>query len=305
MTSARSSPQGHRRRLHRHPRPLARHSHPGRLASGKDVYCEKPLTHNIHEAIEIMEPSTKHKRVLQTGSMQRSMSEFRIACELVRNGAIGKISHVECSFGAPRIPATCRENRLEPGLDWDMWAGPAPCAPTTPCWPARPAHHFPNWRTYKEYGGGMVCDWGAHHLDIAQWGLGMDDSGPVEVIDPAERSRRHRGRDPPLRQRRHRHHKDGFGVHFFGADGEVKVNRGRFEFILNGKKFAGFVERGRHLPRRCGSKKRGDRIPQGDAKIKLYEQPRPHPRLPRVRGSRKKPITNEIRWAAAAPSAAT
>ncbi len=74
------------------------------LRSGKDVYCEKPLTHNIHEAVEVIRAVDAHSRVLQTGSMQRSSKEFRVACELVRNGAIGKVLRVECSFGDPAVP---------------------------------------------------------------------------------------------------------------------------------------------------------------------------------------------------------
>src|SRR5690606_38549692 len=79
------------------------------LKAGKDVYCEKPLTHNVHETVEVIKAVKKYKRVLQTGSMQRSMEEFRVACELVRNGAIGKISHVECSFGEPGLPCDLPE----------------------------------------------------------------------------------------------------------------------------------------------------------------------------------------------------
>ena len=213
------------------------------LESGKDVYCEKPLTHNIHEAISVMKAVKKNKRVLQTGSMQRSMQEFRVACELVRNGAIGKIERVECSFGPPGVPCDLPEEEMEPGLDWNMWIGPGPMRPYNSVLSPRGVHdHFPMWRLYKEYGGGMVCDWGAHHLDIAQWGLGMDHSGPVEVTppdDPAATS----GAVLTYKNGVQVIHKDGFGAHFFGADGEVKVNRGRFEFILNGQKVAGFVNR--------------------------------------------------------------
>ena len=157
------------------------------LKAGKDVYCEKPLTHNVHEAVEIMKAVKKYKRVLQTGSMQRSMEEFRVACELVRNGAIGKISHVECSFGGPGVPCDLAEEPMEPGLDWEGWVGPGPMRPYNSVLSPRGKHdHFPMWRLYKEYGGGMVCDWGAHHLDIAQWGLDMDESGPIKVEAPAD-----------------------------------------------------------------------------------------------------------------------
>ena len=142
------------------------------LRAGMDVYCEKPLTHNIHEAKEIMDAVEENGRVLQTGSMQRSMEEFRVACELVRNSFIGEISHVECSFGPPGRPCDLPEEEMEPGLDWNLWCGPGPLRPYNSVLSPRGNHdHFPDWRSYKEYGGGMVCDWGAHHLDIAQWGL--------------------------------------------------------------------------------------------------------------------------------------
>ena len=213
------------------------------LQSGKDVYCEKPLTHNIHEVVAVIDAVKANNRVLQTGSMQRSMEEFRVACELVRNGAIGKISHVECSFGPPGVPCDLPEETMEPGLDWDLWVGPAQMRPYNSVLSPRGVHdHFPNWRTYKEFGGGAVCDWGAHHVDIAQWGLDMDESGPKEVIppeDPAATKGAVLVYDEGIRVI----HVDGFGAHFFGENGEVKVNRGKFEFWRDGAKVAGFVNR--------------------------------------------------------------
>ncbi len=99
------------------------------LRAGKDVYCEKPLTHNIHEAVEVIRAVDANQRVLQTGSMQRSSKEFRVACELVQNGAIGKVERVECSFGDPGVPCDLPEEPMEPGLDWNLWVGPAPMRP--------------------------------------------------------------------------------------------------------------------------------------------------------------------------------
>jgi predicted dehydrogenase len=262
------------------------------LASGKDVYCEKPLTHNIHESIAVMDAVKKYDRVLQTGSMQRSMEEFRVACELVRNDMIGKIDRVECSFGPPGVPCDLPEEELEPGLDWDMWVGPGPVRPYSSVLSPRGMHdHFPDWRKYKEYGGGMVCDWGAHHLDIAQWGLGMDESGPKEVRPPE---------DPAATEGAVMHydgdiqviHKSGFGIHFFGADGEVKVNRGRFEFILDGEKVAGWTKRedGGSL---ASAVVKVQKEYLEDAKVQLYKS-RDHVRdfLECVE-SRTRPITNE------------
>ncbi len=105
--------------------------------------------------------------VLQTGSMQRSMPEFRIASELIRNGVIGKISHVDCSFGGPGRPCDLPKEAMESALDWDMWVGPAKMRPYNSILSPRGVHkNWPNWRAYKEFGSGMVGDWGAHHLDI-------------------------------------------------------------------------------------------------------------------------------------------
>ena len=100
---------------------------------------------------------------------------------------------------------------------------------------------FPRGASICEYGSGGVGDWGAHHLDIAQWGLGMDDSGPVEVIPPADPNAR-RGAKLVYANGITVEHKDGFGVHFFGKNGEVLVNRGQFVLILDGKTVASFTE---------------------------------------------------------------
>jgi predicted dehydrogenase len=208
------------------------------LRSGKDVYCEKPLTHNIHEAVKVIKSVPAHKRVLQTGSMQRSMKEFRVACELVRNGVIGTVQRVECSFGDPGRPCDLPEETMEPGLDWDRWCGPAPFRGYSSVLSPRGVHKgFPDWRLYKEYGSGAIGDWGAHHLDIAQWGLGMDESGPVEVIPPAD-SNAKRGAKLVYASGISVEHKDGYGVVFYGSGGEVRVNRGKFTLILDGKTIA-------------------------------------------------------------------
>lgn len=273
------------------------------LRAGKDVYCEKPLTHNIHEAIEIMKAVEKNKRVLQTGSMQRSSKEFRVACELVQNGVIGKISHVECSFGGPGVPYDLPEEAMEPGLDWDMWCGPAPKLAYNSVLSPRGVHtHFPNWRNYKEYGGGMVCDWGAHHLDIAQWGLGMDHSGPVEVIPPGDITAK-KGCKLVYANGIYVEHINGFGVHFFGSKGEVKVNRGKFVLIVEGKTIAEYAPDDRKAKDPSAPKPtttcaaevlKAEQAYLQDAKIKLYNSTSHFDDFMACVQSRKKPITSEI-----------
>lgn len=261
------------------------------MRSGRDVYCEKPLTHNIHEAIEVMKAVAQHRRVLQTGSMQRSSKEFRIAYELVRNGVIGTLDRVECSFGDPGVPCDLPAEPEEPGLDWNLWLGPAPMRPYNSVLSPRGLHdHFPNWRTYREYGGGMVTDWGAHHLDIAQWGLGMDESGPVEVRPP-ESPNAKRGATLIYANGVRVIHKDGFGVHFFGSDGEVKVKRGKFELIIKGETVA---SSNREKTSCAAEVAKAEKMFLADAKIRLYESKSHSDDFLARMKDRGKPITSEI-----------
>jgi predicted dehydrogenase len=193
----------------------------------KDVYCEKPLSLTIHEAKLMIEAARKYERVFQTGSQQRSDREFLQACELVRNGRIGKITKVRVDVGGPSRPCDLPGEKEEPGLDWDRWLGPAPKRAYNSVLSPRGVHkHFPDWRQYREYSGGMMTDWGAHHFDIAQWGLGMDDSGPVEITPP----------DDPKAQKGVRYlysngvevvHANSGGVLFIGTKGAILVNRGK------------------------------------------------------------------------------
>jgi hypothetical protein len=197
--------------------------------AGKDVYCEKPLSLTIHEARAMVNAARKYDRVFQTGSMQRSSKEFRKACELVRNGRLGKIKQVIVDVGPSSIPCNLPEEPMEPGLNWDMWLGPAPLRPYNSVLSPRGVHtHFPNWRNYREYSGGMMTDWGAHHFDIAQWGLGMDDSGPVEIIPP-EDPKATRGLRYLYANGVEMIHGDSGGVLFIGTEGKILVNRGKFE----------------------------------------------------------------------------
>ena len=128
--------------------------------AGKDVYCEKPLSLTIHEARAMVKAARKYDRVFQTGSMQRSSNEFRKACELVRNGRIGKVKQVIVDVGPPSMPCDLPEEPMEPGLNWDLWLGPAPLRPYNSMLSPRGVHkHFPDWRNYREYSGGTMTDW--------------------------------------------------------------------------------------------------------------------------------------------------
>jgi predicted dehydrogenase len=148
--------------------------------AGKDIYGEKPLSLTIAEGRAMSEAVRRYNRVFQTGSQQRSDHNFRRACELVRNGRIGKLHTVRCGLpgGNPDISKMGSRNKPEPvpeGFDYDRWLGPAPWAPYCP------ARCHVNFRWILDYSGGQVTDWGGHHPDCAQWGMGTEKTGPVEV----------------------------------------------------------------------------------------------------------------------------
>jgi predicted dehydrogenase len=199
--------------------------------AGKDIYCEKPLAHTILEGRGMVNAVRAHKRILQTGSMQRSMTEFRVACELVRNGVIGKVAKADVAVGDPSIPCDLPEESAEPGLDWSRWLGPAPIRPYNSVLSPRGVHKgFPAWRRYQEYGGGDVADWGAHHFDIVQWAFGYDETGPTEIV-AAEPNAKHGAR---LRYSSGLEvtHVPGNDVTFYGDKGKILVNRGKFKLWL-------------------------------------------------------------------------
>jgi len=153
----------------------------------KDIYCEKPLTHNIAEGRRIVEAVAKNDVIFQTGSQQRTEfnNRFRLAVELVRNGRIGKVKTIRIGIGGPAKPCDLGTQPLPDWIDWDTWLGPAPERGYSEVLCPKGLHnHFPAWRNYQEFAGGQVADMGAHHFDIAQWALDMDGSGPVEIIPP-------------------------------------------------------------------------------------------------------------------------
>lgn len=161
------------------------HSIPVLMAAraGKAMYCQKPLSLTISEGRAMSDAIKKYGVVFQTGSQQRSGPEFLRACELVRNGRIGKLEKVVCGLpgGTPDFGKTghlTATTTVPKDFDYQTWLGPAPEAPYCP------ARTHVNFRWNLDYSGGMVTDWGAHHLDIAQWGMGTDHTGPVEIKNP-------------------------------------------------------------------------------------------------------------------------
>ncbi|MBL8826866.1 MAG: Gfo/Idh/MocA family oxidoreductase [Planctomycetaceae bacterium] len=147
--------------------------------AGKDVYCEKPLTLVIGEGKPMIAAARKYGRVMQTGTMQRSGAEFKLAVELVQKGIVGKVHAVNVTLPGPnwiaRAGMPVPDSAPPEGFDFNRWLGPAPQR----AFNKNRVHYL--FRFYWDYSGGQQTNFGAHHLDIAQWGLGMDESGPVSV----------------------------------------------------------------------------------------------------------------------------
>ena len=142
--------------------------------AGKDIHAQKPLARTIAEGRAICDAVKRYGVIWQTGSQQRSGRDFHRACELVRNGRIGKVTRVEVGLptggGSDNKPV----QPIPEGVDWDFWLGPAPWVPY------RGIMHW-NWRWMMDYSGGQLTDWAGHHIDIAQWGLDVERTGPVEI----------------------------------------------------------------------------------------------------------------------------
>jgi predicted dehydrogenase len=214
--------------------------------AGKDVYVEKPMTLIVAEGRAMVKAARDNKRVVQCGSQQRSGKEFRQACELVRNGAIGAIRTVKVGLPGPNFSGPPVLDSDPPAaLDYDRWLGPAPQRPFN----AKRVHYL--FRFFWDYSGGQQTNWGAHHLDIAQWGLGMDESGPT-TIEATATFNKDKWFETPETANETFTYANGVvlsctlggkggnpgGTTFIGEKGTVHVNRGKIEVTLNGEKVA-------------------------------------------------------------------
>jgi predicted dehydrogenase len=218
--------------------------------AGKHVYCEKPLTLFVSEGRAMVSAARANKVVVQTGSQQRSAREFRQACELVRNGALGKIKTVKVGLPGPNWVDRAKgkgpvpDSRPPANLDYETWLGPAPERPYN----ENRVHYL--FRFFWDYSGGQQTNFGAHDLDITQWGLGMDDSGPTSVEGTASFNK-DKWFETPEAERLTYTYANGVtvlctlgrggnpgGVTFEGEKGTIHVRRGGLTVTLNGEKVA-------------------------------------------------------------------
>jgi predicted dehydrogenase len=208
------------------------------LLAGKDIYGEKPLALTIAEGRAMADAVKKHGRVFQCGSQQKSDVRFRKACEIVRNGRIGKLHTVLCGLpgGTPDFGKTQDRQEAEAvpdGFNYDMWLGPAPDAPYAP------GRCHVNFRWILDYSGGQITDWGGHHPDIAQWGMGTELTGPVAIENGQATWAREKIWNTATDFHFEAVYASGVrmivssrvrgGVTFQGSDGWVWVNRGAIE----------------------------------------------------------------------------
>ncbi len=202
------------------------------VAAGKDVYGEKPLTRTIREGKVLRDAVEASGRIWQTGSWQRSISDFVKAAEIIRNGYLGRVHRVKIGLPSNFKAEVLQAEPVPAGMDWEMWQGPAPRVSYY-----NPRKTFTRWRGITNYSAGKIADWGAHHLDIAHWALGVDESGPTEIVPNFVVMPKDGFSDQPLKFSVTFYYKEGFeiemsdmnrnGVEFYGEKGSLFVARGK------------------------------------------------------------------------------
>lgn len=197
--------------------------------AGKDVYCEKPLTLTIDEGKHTRRVVAETQRVVQVGTWQRSDHRFRLACEMVRSGRIGKVKKVTVVLGKNVAGGPFASAPVPQNLNWNLWQGQTPDVSYIP----ERCHYTFRW--WQEYSGGQMTDWGAHHVDIALWGIGRDKSGPVEISGNARYPDAADGYNVPI----------DFDVRYVFADGLVVevTDHGRNGVLFEGEGGRIFVNR--------------------------------------------------------------
>lgn len=205
----------------------------------KNIYLEKPLTFTIKEGQALVKAVRDNGVILAVGSQQRSDPNFQHAVKMVQEGKIGKIEKVNAYVGAPPTPYDLPEEPVPADLNWPLWLGPsefvhynAQLDPPISLDPEQNEQFWGAWRWYKELGGGFTTDWGAHMFDIVQWGLGMDKSGPVEIIPAGYKDTQfltYKYENGVVMTEEPFDEQKTKGVKFWGDKGWIEVSRGHFK----------------------------------------------------------------------------
>lgn len=226
--------------------------------AGKDVYVEKPMTHNIAEGRAMVEAARRYNRVVQLGTQQRAQGHFREAVELVRSGRIGEVKRARCWIGPGGGGSWGPDGPPPAELDWDFWLGPAPYVPYNPN-----RVHFV-WRYFWDYGGGLMTDWGVHLIDIVHWALGEEipktieargtyptggyQDVPEEMVVEYEYPSYHLTWNQEHGQRWDPEG-HGYGIMFYGSEGELFVDRSGYKTYPEERPIAPLGPGDFHLPR--------------------------------------------------------
>ena len=195
--------------------------------AGKDVFCEKPMSLTVGDGRAMVTAVRRYGRVFQHGTQQRSGKEFLFACEMVRSGRIGQLKSATVYVGGPPQECSLPAQPVPPGIDWEMWLGPAPWRPFNAeiCMRSCGA-----WERFHDYSGGGMTGWGSHHFDISQWGLGASHTGPLEIVPPDGKDVEHltyRYAGGPVVY--HTGTMGTWAVVFEGSEGKIAVNRGKLQ----------------------------------------------------------------------------
>ena len=203
--------------------------------ANKDIYCEKAMTRTVAEGLALVKAVRRHHRVFQVGQQQRSDAIFQLAADMARSGELGKLYAIKVGVPNNRTGPAARTQPIPEGFDYNLWLGPAPERPYQP-------ERIENmvWMSTYDYCIGYQAGWGCHHVDIAQWGNGAQDTGPIEVqshgVFPAEGIC-----DCPTSWHSEFTYANGVrlifasenelqdGIRFEGTEGRVHVNRARIE----------------------------------------------------------------------------
>jgi len=166
--------------------------------AGKDIYCEKPVSLCLHEGRKLVEAVQANKRVFQNGSQYRSMQTIRPIVNYIRQGGLGKVKHVFTIWSKTHVPTlgpswvtrnpTLPEEPLPQGLDWNMWVGPAPMRPYNAAYHRNPIPGVVPWVFCSDFGAGAVTGYHSHAMEVIQYAINMETSGPVEIIHPSSKT---------------------------------------------------------------------------------------------------------------------